>query len=134
MKVIEIQTGLHKTAIYGINSKGNKRFNVDGKFYSDKQFDKLFKKIDTSNELYWSSHVPQLFKEIIENGGPSMYAVHMPLKITLSILLEAAKRAIELQDEKLIAIFCRLTLYEDSDPYHKNYDEEKTKSLVKKYF
>jgi len=36
-------TGEIKTAIYDRNRKGNMQFNVDGKFYNDKQFSKLFK-------------------------------------------------------------------------------------------
>ncbi len=36
-------TGEIKTAIYAPNKKGNKQYNVDGKFYADKLFDKLFK-------------------------------------------------------------------------------------------
>lgn len=32
-----------KLAIYAPNKKGNKQYNVDGKFYTDKDFDKNFK-------------------------------------------------------------------------------------------
>ena len=41
---IEVKaTGEIKTAVYAHNRLGNKLMNVDGKFYTDKQFTKLFK-------------------------------------------------------------------------------------------
>lgn len=43
---IEVKaTGEVITAIYYRNRKGNMQFNVNGKFYNDKQFSKLFKVI-----------------------------------------------------------------------------------------
>ena len=42
MKIIVKATGEIKVAIYATTSAGHKRMNVDGKFYTDKQFDKLF--------------------------------------------------------------------------------------------
>ncbi len=42
MIVIEIETGKEKIAVYAPNKKGNKQFNVDGKFYTDINFDKKF--------------------------------------------------------------------------------------------
>jgi hypothetical protein len=41
--VIEKTTGKQFVAVYALNSGGNLRFNVNGKFYTDKQFNKLFK-------------------------------------------------------------------------------------------
>ena len=40
--VIEIETGKEKLVVYAPNKKGNKQFNVDGKFYTDSEFDKKF--------------------------------------------------------------------------------------------
>lgn len=54
-----------------------------------------------------------------------------PLRITLSILHEAAICALELNDPKLIAIMCRLTLYAQSDPYDKAFDAEATEKAIK---
>lgn len=45
-KVQDRITGEIKIAVYAANSKGNMRFNVDGKFLTDKQFDKQFKIIN----------------------------------------------------------------------------------------
>lgn len=43
VEVIEIATGEKKLAIYAPNKKGNKQFNVEGKFYLDSIFDDVFK-------------------------------------------------------------------------------------------
>lgn len=42
MYIIEISTGEMKTAQYITTKSGNKRMNVEGKTYTDKQFNKLF--------------------------------------------------------------------------------------------
>lgn len=42
IKVKDRKTGEIKTAVYAPNRKGNKQYNVDGKFYPDHLFDKLF--------------------------------------------------------------------------------------------
>ena len=46
MKVINNTTGEIKYATYAANSSGNMRMWVDGKFYTDKQFNKTFSQID----------------------------------------------------------------------------------------
>jgi len=43
-------TGQIITAIYAPNRKGNLQYNVNGKFYNDKQFNRLFKVIDCNND------------------------------------------------------------------------------------
>ncbi len=43
IEVKEKQTGIIKLAVYAPNKKGNKQYCIDGKFYNDKDFDKLFK-------------------------------------------------------------------------------------------
>lgn len=40
--VIDKKTGKEETAIYCLNSTGNYRYNVNGKFLTDKQFDKQY--------------------------------------------------------------------------------------------
>ena len=128
--VIDNETGEEKIAVYAANRKGNMRYNIDGKFYTDKQFDKKF---SPQFKGVWKSNIKALFEEIIEAGGPSVDIMHMPLRITYLILREAAQRALELQDEKLISIFCKLAMYEESDPYNPNYDKEKILSLIDKF-
>lgn len=41
--VVEKSSGLQFRAVYSLNRLGNLRYNVNGKFYSDKLFDKTFK-------------------------------------------------------------------------------------------
>lgn len=43
-------TGEIVSVLYAANSKGNMRMWVDGKFYTDKQFDKTFKLIPNETE------------------------------------------------------------------------------------
>lgn len=44
--VIEKSTGKQYVAVYAQNSGGNLRMNVNGKFYSDKKFNQLFKLVN----------------------------------------------------------------------------------------
>jgi len=48
MKVINNTTGKISNAIYAHNKLGNLRMWVDGKFYSDKRFDKTFTKLHST--------------------------------------------------------------------------------------
>lgn len=41
-KVIDKKTGVIYVAIYCQNNKGNLRYWIEGKFYSDRNFDKKF--------------------------------------------------------------------------------------------
>lgn len=78
--------------------------------------------------LVWRVHVPSLFKEILNNPGTSI--LRTPLRITSDILAEVASRAIELNDPKLNALMCQLTLFEQSDPYSKGYDADATQKTI----
>jgi hypothetical protein len=128
--VIEKSTGEKKTALYETTPKGNKRFNVDGKFYSDKQFNQKFGIVDNNEPLVWKSHVRQLFEEVLTNKA--CWILKQPLSITLSILGEMAQHAAEIKDEKMIGYFCRLALYTFSDPTDKDYDEERAAYYIGK--
>lgn len=70
----------------------------------------------------FKSNVKSLFEEVIDNGGIAVQAASMPLKITYQILLEVAKRASELNDDKLNALMCRLSLYSVADQYSEDFD------------
>lgn len=126
-------TGEKGIAVYSTTGKGHKRYNVDGKFYSDTKFDATFAIISTEeeNELPWKSNVKALFEEIIENGGHAVAAAHMPLKITFALLTKVAARANQLQDPELNSLMARLALYAECDPYSKDFKgEEFTKQVV----
>jgi hypothetical protein len=128
-KVLVKATGETKVAVYAPNSSGNMRYNVDGKFYSDKKFNQLFEIVDNNSKpLSWSIQTKALFEEILGNN-PNMWIMQQPLRILYNILQQGAARAIELQDEKMIAIFCKLAMYEESDPTSKKYDAEKMEYL-----
>jgi len=81
--------------------------------------------------LHWKADTKALFEEIISCGG-SMWIMQQPLKILHSIMLEAAHHAMEIQDEKMIAIMARLGLYEACNPKHK--DHKKILSLINKFY
>lgn len=68
---------------------------------------------------YWKVNTPGLLNEILLN--PQCGILKIPLSIFKNILAEVAERAIELNDPKLIALMCRLALYEQADPYSKDY-------------
>lgn len=78
-------------------------------------------------KLGWRCHTPKLFDEILNNEGCAILQV--PLQILLGILGEVAKRAIELNDDKLHELMIRLTLYSVANPTLEDYDPE----LVAKY-
>jgi len=84
--------------------------------------------IDNINDM-WRVHTSRLFNEILSNN--STYIFEQPLRLFAGILAEVAERASELNDEKLNKLMARLTLYEVTDPYSKEYDKEITNKLLK---
>jgi len=63
--------------------------------------------------MKWKSHLPNLFKEIID-ANPTAWALRMPVVLTRNILAELAEYAIKLDDPKLNVFMLRLALYEVS--------------------
>ena len=131
MQVMIKTTGERTTAQYITTSTGNKRYNVNGKTYSDKQFDKTFAIVPDSGPMIWKSHVRQLFAEIIQSNDTT-WIVSQPLRITLNILGSAAQYAAKLQDDKMIGYFCALALYTFSDPTDKDFDQDRTNYYLNK--
>lgn len=84
----------------------------------------------STNNLKWKVNTPQLLKEILVNNETSILA--KPLSIFGRILAEVGERASELNDPKLNALMCRLAIYEISDPYNPNYNEELTNEVIEK--
>jgi hypothetical protein len=82
--------------------------------------------------LHWKCHTPRLLQEIGNNNN--MNTIQKPLMIFARLLEEVADRAIKLNDGKLNALMCRLTLYECADPYSKDYDEKLTKKTISKFY
>lgn len=88
--------------------------------------------------LHWKVHTARLFKEILECvPGASIFKI--PLLEMTNILVKIGERAEKLDDPELLLLCCRLTLYDISDPYSKEYNpkvfeilEKRIKSINKK--
>jgi hypothetical protein len=78
--------------------------------------------------LKWRVHTPSLLKEILNNKGANI--LHRPVQIFASILSQVAQRASELNDAKLNALMCRLTLYVIADPESPEYDKERAEAIM----
>lgn len=90
-------------------------------------------KPQTQNTLLWKSHVRNLFDEIRTCTGKEGIALNRPLEITFGLMVLAAKQAAEVGDEKLIGFFCRMAIYDFSDPTNKEeYDAERTAYYINK--
>lgn len=83
----------------------------------------------TSEKLEWRVHVQALFKEISNN--PQCSQIIIPLKILKNLLIQVAKRAIELNDLQLNQLMMRMALYEISDPTTKGYNYKKMNAYLK---
>ncbi len=70
----------------------------------------------------WKVNTPGFLKEIC--GNPQVAPIQITFQIFADILYEVATRASELNDDKLNALMCRLSLYEISDPYNNAFDRE----------
>lgn len=84
-----------------------------------------------NKKLPWKVHTPNLLKEIMNNPGSSI--LYNPIIIFRSLIEAVAQRAIELNDEKLNALMCMLTLYEQSDPSSKDYDDVEITKIIEGY-
>lgn len=78
----------------------------------------------------WKVNTLGLIKELFNNPGTG--ALVIPFHIFQRILGEVAERAIELNDPELNALMCRLALFEQSDPYSKDYNGEFTERTIEK--
>jgi hypothetical protein len=135
VKIIDKQTGEEKTAVYGRNKRGNLRYNVDGRFLPDAVFDRRYSLLEEgTTALSWKVNTPALIQEISANGGPGVAVMRKPLQIFASILGEVAERCLEINDPKLNALMCRLALYEQADPYSKDYNATLTNDTIQKFY
>jgi hypothetical protein len=66
--------------------------------------------IKTNDSLKWKVDVPNLLQEIMSNEGTAI--LRIPLNIFQMILMQVAKRAIELNDKELNKLMIRLALYD----------------------
>lgn len=82
-------------------------------------------------KLVWKVNTSSFLKEI-GNSNPNMAGMGMPLTIFMHILAEVGNRAAELNDDKLNALMCRLSIYSVSDQYNEDYDEKIVKETLEK--
>ena len=82
--------------------------------------------------LQWKVNTPQLLKEIM--GNNETQPLRIPISILGKLLAEVGERASELNDPKLNALMCRLAIYEESDPYNENYNEELTLKTIEQAY
>jgi hypothetical protein len=134
IRIVNKLTGERDVAVYSPNRKGNMRYNVGGNFLSDRIFDKLYEIEKDGIDLSWRVNTVSLLNEIAINGGPGVSIMKIPLTIFKCVLGEVAQRALELNDPKLNALMCRLALYEQSDPYSKDYNEELTNKTINQFY
>lgn len=81
----------------------------------------------------WKVHTVGLLREMVEcNNGMGIFK--HPVNIFGGILHQVAERAIELNDPKLNALMCRLSLYSQSDPYSANYDPDSVHELIQQAY
>jgi hypothetical protein len=84
----------------------------------------------TQNNLQWKVNTPQLLREILSND--QMVCLSSPLSILSNILAELGERCADINDDKLNALMCRLAIYDISDPYSDNFNEELTQKTIEK--
>ncbi len=86
-----------------------------------------------AREMQWRIHTPNFLKEIIECASPEQKngILKQPIKIFQSLLIELAERCSEINDPKLNALMCRLTLYEIADPESKDFDSKLKEEIIK---
>lgn len=78
----------------------------------------------------WKIHTPQLLREII-GCNRTAWALATPIQIFADKLGAVAKRAIEIGDPESLKLCTDLTLFEESDPYSKEYNPEKLAQIMK---
>lgn len=83
-------------------------------------------------DLSWRVNTPGLLNEILLNKQCAI--LYRPLQIFAAILAEVGERAAELNDPKLNALMCRLSIYEISDPYNPSYDKDLTNEIISKFY
>ncbi len=85
----------------------------------------------TKAELEFKIHAPNFLKEVFDLNPKLGGVLFVPANTLRTYLLQIAQRASELNDPKLNAIMCQMSLYEIADPESKEYDREKTMKIIR---
>ncbi|MFV0311488.1 MAG: hypothetical protein ACK5KN_07555 [Dysgonomonas sp.] len=88
------------------------------------------KDIIQKREMVWTCHTPRLIEEIVNCAIPrNMGILFQPLNIFKNYLAAIADRAAQINDPILNDIMCKMVLYEEADPYSKEYNPEKLRKV-----
>ena len=85
--------------------------------------------MDTKDKALWKVHTPNLLKEIVKNSNQPILSI--PLNILGKLLAAVGERAIAINDPKLNALMCRLTIYSIADPESPDYNPKVVKTIMK---
>ena len=83
----------------------------------------------TPEDMFWKIHTPNLLNEIAKN--PECSILKIPLKMLGLILFAVGERASELNDPRLNALMCQLTIYAIADPHSPHYDVQKAREVMR---
>lgn len=83
----------------------------------------------SGTKLDWKVHTSRLLEEILTNNN--MGALVIPINIFKNVLVELTAEAIRIDDDRLNAIMMRLTLYDQGDPYSKDYQPDAAEMIKK---
>lgn len=76
----------------------------------------------------WRVHTSRLLQEIINCSGQAI--LYRPLQILGHLLAEVGEEAARINDPRLNALMCRLTVYAVADPDSPDYDEARVHSIL----
>lgn len=83
----------------------------------------------TSYDCQFRVHTPQLLDEIASCSNQPILKI--PLNMLRMLLAQVGKRAAELNDPKLNALMCQLTIYSVADPYNKDYCPDTVREVMR---
>ena len=81
------------------------------------------------DRVQWKVHTYGLLKEIVDHSGQAI--LEKPISIFGKLLAAVGERAAELNDPKLNALMCQLTIYTVADPTSPDYDASVVREVMK---
>lgn len=79
-------------------------------------------------DMQWKVHTANLLTEIVNCSRQPI--LEKPISIFGKLLAAVGQRAAELNDPKLNALMCRLTIYTIADPESPDYDAARLKEIM----
>lgn len=85
-------------------------------------------------KFFFKVHAPALINEITECAlGVNREALRIPIQIFKSHLAKIAERCSEINDPVLNKIMCDMAMFEEADPYSKDYKPVMIKKVNAEY-